>query len=112
MGAMFQLVGGGVGVMPDPSDNADNHMVPHHDSGTRVTFEVLNVGDASGNARVGVELDDSFVTEWQSPQLDPGQRATGDASLGRLSASSHTALVFVNPGSGQADHEQNTFDVQ
>jgi hypothetical protein len=111
MSAMFQLIGGGIGVMPDPADNPGNHQVPHHNAGTLISFEVINVGDAGGNARLGVELDDTFLTEWQSPQLDPGQRASGTASLGRLSPAQYTALVYVNPGSGEADHEENTFDV-
>jgi hypothetical protein len=45
---MFELVGGGLGVMPDPADNPDNHVVPHHEAGTRISFEVLNVGDVGG----------------------------------------------------------------
>jgi hypothetical protein len=109
---MFELVGGGIGVMPDPADNPNNHVIPHHEGSTRISFEVLNVGDAGGNARVGVELDDRFVTEWQSRYLDPGQREVGYVSLGRVSNGQHTALAYVNPGSGQADHASNTFDVQ
>ena len=112
MSSMFELVGGGIGVMPDPADNPDNHMVPHHEAGTRISFEVLNVGDAGNNARVGVEVDDAFVTEWQSQYLNPGEREVGYVSLGRLSEGQHTVLTYVNPGSGQADHDSNTFDVQ
>ena len=112
MSLIFELVGGGLGVMPDPADNPDNHVNPHHEAGTRISFEVLNVGDAGGNARVGAEVDDTFVTEWQSQYLDPGQREVGYVSLGRLSQGRHTALAYVNPGSGQADHDENTFDVE
>lgn len=111
MPAMFQLTGGGIGVMPDPADNPGNHTVPHHDAGTRVSVEVVNVGDADGNARVGVELDDTFVAEWQSKQLGPRERDFGFVALGRLAPGEHSVLAFVNPGSGQADHETNTFDV-
>lgn len=111
MGAMFQLVGGGVGVMADPSDNPNNHHVPHHEAGLKITFEVVNVGDAGGNAKVGVELDDAFQEEWQSSFLDPGGSQAGAASLGRVSAGDHTVLIFVNPGSGSADHEDNKFIV-
>jgi hypothetical protein len=110
--AMFELAAGGIGVMPDPADNPDGHNVPHHESGTRISFEVRNVGTAGGNARVGVELDDNFVTEWQSPYLDPGQSAVGYVSLGRLSQDSHTVLIYVNPGSGQNDHQTNQFNVE
>jgi len=112
MSATFQLAAGGLGVMPDPGDNPDNHEVPHHDAGTRISFEVRNVGDAGGNARVGTEVDDTFVTEWQSQYLDPGQGEVGYVSLGRLSQGQHTALAYVNPGAGQADHAENTFDVE
>jgi hypothetical protein len=111
MASMFQFVGGGVGVMPDPQDNPDGHVVPHHDAGTRISFEVLNVGDAAGVARVGVELEDNFVTEWSSRQLAPGESTADFVSLGRLSPGDHAVLVFVNPGSGQADHETNRFGV-
>jgi hypothetical protein len=108
---LFQLVGGGIGVMPDPADNPDMHDVPHHESGTRISFEVLNVGDAGGNAQVGVELDDVFISNWQSRFLDPGQEETGFVQLGRLDEGDHTVLVFINPGSGQSDHETNQFSV-
>jgi hypothetical protein len=112
MSAMFQFVGGGIGVMPDPDDNAAGHVVPNHESGTRISVQVINVGDASGNADVGVEVDDVFVTSVQSSFLDPGQQNVQFASLGRLDAGQHTVLVFVNPGSGQLDHDTNTFNVE
>ena len=112
MSSMFELVGGGLGVMPDPDDNPDNHVVPHHDAGTRISFEVLNVGDAGGNATVSVEIDDVFFTDWQSQFLDPAGKEVGFVSLGRLSQGEHSVLVFVNPGSGQSDHTSNTFGVE
>ena len=111
MSSMFNLVGGGIGVMPEPADNPNNHVNSNHEAGTRISFEVLNVGDAGGNARVGVEVDGTFVTQWQSQHLDSGQ-GKPDSSLGRLVQGQHTALIFVNPGSGQADHTSNTFNVQ
>jgi hypothetical protein len=112
MTAMFEFNGGGIGVMPDPADNPDGHVVAHHDAGTLVGFEVVNVGDAGGNARVGVERDGNFVIEWASPFLDPGGTAVGFASLGRLPSGETTVLVFVNPGSGQRDHETNRVGVE
>jgi hypothetical protein len=112
MSSTFELVCGGLGVMPDPDDNPDNHVVPHHDAGTRISFEVVNVGDAGGNARVGVEIDDVFFTEWQSQFLDPGGQEVGFVSLARLTAGEHTVLAYVNPGSRQADHASNTFAVE
>ena len=112
MSSMFELSEGGIGVMPDPADNPDNHVIPHHDAGTQISFEVCNVGDAGGNCKVGVEVDDIFVTEWESQFLDPGQCGTGFASLGRLSEGRHAVLIFVNPGSGHVDHQTNTFNVE
>jgi len=112
MSLMFNLVGGGIGVMPDPEDNPDNHLVPHHEAGTRISFEVLNVGDIVGNAKVGVKMDDTFVPDWQSQSLDPSQGEVGYVRLGRLTPGTHRVLVYVNPGSGQLDHNENTFDVE
>lgn len=111
MVAMFQFVGGGIGVMPDPADNDPGHTVPNRESGTRISFEVLNVGDEAGVVTVDVEVDDVYLLSWQSDSLGPGLRQIGYASLGRLTAGSHTALVILNPGSGTADHDSNTFDV-
>jgi hypothetical protein len=99
MAALFQFIGGGIGVMPDPADNSGGHNVPNHDGGTRISYEVANVGDADGSAMVGIELDDVFQANSQTSSLSPGQRETGFAPLGRLSEGSHTVLVFVNPGS-------------
>lgn len=39
----WPIKGGGIGVMPDPDDNPNNNVVPHHESGARISFEVLNV---------------------------------------------------------------------
>ena len=44
MSSMFELSVGGIAVMPDPADNPDNHVIPHHDAGTQISFEVCNVG--------------------------------------------------------------------
>ncbi len=111
MSAMFEFTGGGIGIMADPEDNPDAHDVPHHDAGTRISFEVVNVGDTGGNAEVGVEVDDVFLASWQSSFLDPGQSEAGFVSLGRLTVGDHSVLTFVNPGSGAADHETNDFSI-
>jgi len=111
MAAMFQFTGGGIGVMPDPADNADTHNVPHHESGTRISLEVLNVGDNGGNANVDVELDGVFNTSWQSSFLNPGEQEVGFVQLGRLSEGEHSVFIYVNPGSGQSDTETNVFGV-
>lgn len=31
MSTMFERVGGGIGVMPDPDDNSYNHVVTHYE---------------------------------------------------------------------------------
>lgn len=112
--AMFDLTDGGVGVMPDPDDNPDQHVLPHHDAGIQISYEVVNVGSAAGQARVGVEVDDQFALEWQSRHLGPGESAVERSSLGRLSAGPHTILIYVNPGSGDQghDHQTNEFNVE
>ena len=110
MAAMFEFLVGGIGVEPDPADNGTGH-IPNHDSGTRVSFEVKNVGDAGGIANVGVELDDSPIGDFQSSFLNPTEQETGFVGLGRLPVGSHTVLIFVNPGSGVEDHQENTFGV-
>jgi hypothetical protein len=65
-----------------------------------------------GNARVDVEVDDSYFGAWESDYLDPGQEQAAKMSLGRVSAGEHTALVYVNPGSGSQDHDDATFIVE
>jgi hypothetical protein len=111
MPAMFDLMNGGIGVMPDPADNGAGHIVPNHESGTQISFEVINVGDEPGIAEISVELDDQFAGSWQSSLLEPGFQEPGMLSLGRMSEGQHTVLVFVNPGSGQSDHQSNIFNV-
>jgi hypothetical protein len=111
MSAMFELGGGGVAVMPDPDDNPDGHVVPHSDAGVQITVEVGNVGDEPGVVRVGVEVDDEFVTEEESDELAPGETAVVRINLGRFDPGEHVILVFVNPGSGQNDNETNTIDL-
>jgi hypothetical protein len=44
MSAMFELAEGGVGVMPDPDDNPDGHVIPHHDAGVRISVESATLG--------------------------------------------------------------------
>jgi hypothetical protein len=114
VGALFEFTVGGIGVMQDPADNPDGHVVPHHEAGTRISFEVINVGDAGAVARVGVEVDDVFVEERETQQIEPGMAGFDYVSLGRLSEGEHTVLVYVNPGSGNpaADHAENTFGVE
>ena len=112
MSAAFELTGGGIGVMPDPADNPSGHVVPHSDAGLEVTNEVVNVGDEAGTARVGVEVDDVFQLEWQSQQVEPGSSEEVRVQLGRFGPGEHTVLMYVNPGSGQNDHETSTVDLE
>lgn len=111
MSEMFEFLAGGIGLMPDPDDNPDGHVVPHHDAGLQISFELANVGDSAGVARVGVEVDGQFVTEWTSEQIEPGSSTVGFVSLGRLDEGPHEILIFVNPGSGQNDHQTNNFNL-
>jgi hypothetical protein len=62
-------------------------------------------------AEVGIELDGVFVVDWQSQFLDPGPPRNELRSAGSLEPGDHTVLVFVNPGSGQSDHETNQFSI-
>ena len=41
-----------------------------------------------------------------------GQQQIAYASLGRLTADSHTSMVILNPGSGKDDHNSNSFNVE
>jgi hypothetical protein len=111
MSAMFEFLSGGIGVMPDPDDNPDGHIVPHHDAGLQISFEVVNVGKTAGIARVGVEVDGQFIMEWMSEQIEPNASMAGFVSLGRLAEGSHEILIFVNPGSGRNDHQTNNFEL-
>jgi hypothetical protein len=111
MTAMFELGDGGIGVMPDPADNPAGHVVPHSGAGLQISFEVANVGDASGQARVGVEVDDDFRAEWLSEDRAPGETAFGRVDLGRLSPGDHVILAYVNPGSGSRDNQTNAINL-
>jgi hypothetical protein len=111
MSAMFELAEGGVGVMPDPDDNPDGHVVPHHDAGVRISVEVGNVGDEPGSANLRVEVDEVFVAETDTEELAPGETTVVFFNLGRLEPCQRVILVFVNPGSGQHDHAETTIEL-
>lgn len=97
MTAMFEFSGGALSVTPSSSD-------------TQIAFELFNVGDESGTAEVGCEVDDTYITSW-SGTLDPGVGDRPTVSLGPVADGTHTALVYVNPGSGQNDHLSQDFTV-
>jgi hypothetical protein len=81
---MFNLVGGAAAIMPDPADNQGSHTAPHYESGIRASFEILSIGGTGGDAKVSVEGDDVFHTDWDSGFLHPGEREAGFVSLGRF----------------------------
>ena len=54
---MFEFSGGALSVTPSSSD-------------TQISFEIFNVGDESGTAEVGCEVDGSYITSW-SGTLSP-----------------------------------------
>jgi hypothetical protein len=98
MAEMFSFSTGGIGVMPDPDDNEPGHINPNHESGTRISFDVVNVGDAAGSAAVAVELDGSPLdANFESSVLQRNQTEAGFVALGRLSEGSHSVLIFVSP---------------
>jgi hypothetical protein len=110
---MFELMSPhDVVVSVDMNDNPQNHNVPHHEAGLKISFGVTNVGNKRGTASVGIEVDDHFLKEWKSSSLDPGKEESTFVSIGRLSQGEHTVLIYVNPGSGKFDHATNTFEVQ
>ena len=94
---MFEFSSGGLSVTPSSSD-------------TQIAFEIFNVGDESGTAEVGCEVDDTYVTSW-SGTLEPNVGDRPSVSLGAVAEGNHTALVYVNPGSGQNDHLSQDFTV-
>jgi len=94
---MFEFSGGALSVTPSSSD-------------TQVSFEIYNVGDESGEATVGCEVDGNYVNTWTGT-LSPSVGDRPTVSLGAVAEGQHTALVYVNPGSGNNDHLQQDFSV-
>lgn len=94
---MFEFAGGALSVTPSSYD-------------TQISFEIFNVGDESGTAEVGCEVDGSYVTQW-SAHLSPNVGDRPTVSLGAVASGSHTALIYVNPGSGTNDHLSQDFVV-
>ena len=94
---MFEFSGGALSVTPSSSD-------------TQISFEIFNVGDEEGSAEVGCEIDGNYITSWTGT-LSPNVGDRPTVSLGGVSEGSHTALVYVNPGSGQNDHLSQDFSV-
>ena len=65
-------------VPPDDTDNPDNHVVLHHDAGTKVSFVVWNVGATAGTATVTAYVDDQEVQTWPSGSTAPGRSSGPD----------------------------------
>ncbi len=97
MPAMFEFSGGGLSVTPSAYE-------------TYVAFELFNVGDEGGTAEVGCEVDGTYITTWTG-FLDPNVGDRPYVNLGAIQEGAHSALVYVNPGSGQNDHLQQDFTV-
>jgi hypothetical protein len=112
MPSMFEFSDVGVLVLPDPADNPGAHVLPHSEAGVLARFTLRNVGDAAGQAKVGAEVDESFVADWSSGQIEPGDSTDGEVRLGRLSAGTHEVLAYVNPGAGASDHATNTIELE
>jgi hypothetical protein len=97
MTAMFEFAGGALSVSPSTYD-------------TTVSFEIYNVGDEEGTAEVGFEIDGTWITQWTAT-LAPNVGDRPNVSLGGVAEGLHTALVYVNPGSGSNDHLSQDFSV-
>src|SRR5262249_60793377 len=87
---------------PDDTDNPDNHVVLHHDAGTKVSFVVWNVGAAAGSATVTVYVDDQEVQSWASGSIAPGTSGGPDdgyvRGCGRYPGGRYVLRVVVTPG--------------
>jgi len=97
MTAMFEFSGGALSVTPSSYD-------------TQISFEIYNIGDEEGTAEVGCEVDNTYITQWTGT-LAPNFGDRPVVSLGAMYEGNHTALVYVNPGSGQNDHLTQDFTV-
>jgi hypothetical protein len=111
--AMFVLADNpGLLVNVDDDDNAAGHVILHSDSGTKVSFTVFNVGNASGSCTVDLEVDGTWIKNWTSSDLQPnGSESTEVKGLGRYPRGYHEFLAYVNPGAGHHDHLKNNVDV-
>ncbi|MFL6142122.1 MAG: hypothetical protein ACJ72N_09710 [Labedaea sp.] len=97
MSAMFEFAGGALSVVSTGSSEAE------------VSFELFNVGDESGVAEVGVEVDGQYRATWKSDEMYPGYGDTPKISVSEIDPGNHEALVYVNPGSGKDDHLRQEF---
>ena len=111
--AMFVLADNpGLLVNVDDDDNDAGHVILHSDSGTKVSFTVFNVGNASGSCTVDLEVDGTWIKNWTSSDLQPnGSESTEVKGLGRYPRGYHEFLAYVNPGAGHHDHLTNNVDV-
>jgi hypothetical protein len=113
--AAFAFDTNGVLVSPDDTDNPDNHVVLHHDAGTKVSFVVWNVGQAAGAATVTVYVDDQEVQSWTSGSIAPGTSGGPDdgyvRGCGRYPAGRHVFRVVVTPGQSGQDSTTNEVDI-
>jgi hypothetical protein len=113
--AEFAFDNNGVLVSPDDLDNPDNHVVLHHDAGTKVSFAIWNMGQAAGTATVTVYVDDQEVQTWTSGSIAPGTSGGPDDGYihgcGRYPAGQHVFRVVVTPGHSGQDSTTNSVDI-
>lgn len=111
--AMFVLYDiPGLLVNPDDHDNPNNHVVLTSDAGTKVSFSVANVGGEGGTCKVGLEVNNQWVQEWESSWLEPGEsEATEVRGMGRYPEGWYEFLAYINPGAGHHDHLTNNVNI-
>ena len=111
--AMFVLYDNpGLLVNPDDYDNPNNHVVLTSDAGTKVSFSVANVGGEGGTCKVGLEVNNQWVQEWESSWLEPGESEAPEVrGLGRYPEGWSEFLAYVYPGAGHHDHLTNNVNI-
>ncbi len=111
--AAFAFDNNGLLVSPDDTDNPDDHVILHHDAGTKVSFAIWNVGTVAGSATVTIYVDDQEVQTWQSGEILPNQNAAPNdgyvRGCGRYPEGRHVFRAIVRPG--QAGHDDTTNEV-
>lgn len=106
----------GLFVSPDDLDNPDNHVVLHHDAGTKVSFTLRNYGHGAGSATVTVYVDDQQVQTWTSGSIEAGAAGGPDDGYvhgcGRYATGQHVFRIVVTPGVSGHDSTTNTVDIE
>lgn len=97
-------------------DNEANHNIPHHESGTKVSFGVVNVGTGTCSCEVTVFVDDQERARWSSATIPPGAQDAPPGTflngIGRFDAGEHVFKATVDPADAQAIATvENTVDI-